>query len=338
MRTLPALFLLASVAMADPAHEAARLLDSANAQYNAKKYDRAIELYLAAVDASREAPDQTVWTIRRDGFYNAACCYALQQLRTPALWYLDSALRNGFWDALHIRYDHDLDFVRGGATFDSLIGEIPRMRESQLRAALTAPSPSYRPSSLKQRLPAPLLVVMHPEGERAEETLERWEPIADSLHAALVCPRAPKLLAPFQFGYHLDSDSMSGAIVRAIAVAREEGTIDSTRIVLAGHGVSGYIAVTYAFKHARIFHGAVDVNGFVNIEAMRQAFPVARKSGLCVAGLYDAESASAQSSLLRAAQAFREADINHRIGVATRKPGESVPVEEVLSSLRWILE
>jgi hypothetical protein len=338
VRALFIMLIATSTAVGGRVEDARRLLDSATARYNAQVYEPAADLYLQAIDASRGAPEFAVWTIRRDAFYNAACCYSLLQLRMPALWYLDSALRNGFWDMLHIRFDNDLKFIRGGTTYDSLIGSVDRTRDSLQRLFRSLCPPTYRSNEADGDTPAPLLIVLHPDRERAEETMQRWQGVADSLQAVLVCPRAPGVASPYEFTYPMNPDSVLISITHAIAAARATGAVDTTRIVLAGHGLGGYIAWSFGFRHPSIFRGVLDLNGFCNLAGARPLFPAIRKRGLCVAGLYDPLGSSAQGSLLLAAQAFRPESINYFIGPGSKGIDTVLPDSDLLVSLRWILE
>ena len=85
--------------------------------------------------------------IARDGtkgnIYDAACLYSRMHNRPKAMAYLKQALEMGYNAFGHMELDSDMDFLRTGADYRTLVDEYRRKHEEQIAASAT---PTVHPS------------------------------------------------------------------------------------------------------------------------------------------------------------------------------------------------
>ncbi|MDQ3847046.1 MAG: S41 family peptidase [Bacteroidota bacterium] len=86
----------------------------ANAYYNVKQYDKAIEAYTKQMELG--------YGLVGNAVYNIACCYALLGNKVKALEWLEKAFYNGFNNVSLARTDADLTSLQGEPKYKKLLG------------------------------------------------------------------------------------------------------------------------------------------------------------------------------------------------------------------------
>jgi serine/threonine protein kinase/predicted esterase/tetratricopeptide (TPR) repeat protein len=200
--------------------------------------------------------------------YNAACARAMAGDVAAALDWLERAVALGFAardDAASLlRFDPDIAAVRGDARFARLVAEVERSRRAaQTRAEDYA---LHVPEGLDASRPAPLLVVLHARGETPHDVIAGpWRAIAEALPAILLAPSATVAI-PERNGRSwfpdLDAYARRAAVYErgvdfALRALRERIRFDGSRVVLAGAGQGGTVAMQVAARSPGVFRGVI---------------------------------------------------------------------------------
>lgn len=94
----------------------------ADSLYAAKSYAAAGRYYLLA------AGTDEFKALKRNEYYNAACCYALSGKADSAMLLLKKAVENGYKDGAHLKVDTDLDPLHSMPEWAPLVARIEKMK------------------------------------------------------------------------------------------------------------------------------------------------------------------------------------------------------------------
>jgi hypothetical protein len=114
------------------------------------------------------------------------------------------------------------------------------------------------PSDYSHGRPYPVLLVLHHEGEKAHDMLERWSNLAEKNGYILAAPEwLPGFRAPEDFTYREHA-----AVLATLQDLRRRFQVDSDRIFLAGYGKGGDLAYEVGLSHPDLFAGVIPIAAF----------------------------------------------------------------------------
>jgi len=171
-------------------------LQKAYDAYHAGNYEEAARYYL--LQLRHDIRDAS-------SIYNLACCYGLLGEATLATQYLKRAVRAGFDNIEHIKYDPDFDNVRGIKVFDAVVDSIALQIEKEqveLGEVMYFDVPTYLkcwvhlPEDYDPEKKYRLVVGLHGYGSNSDRFIALWERFGkpDFIYAV---PQAPY---PFPVG------------------------------------------------------------------------------------------------------------------------------------------
>jgi hypothetical protein len=96
----------------------------ADSLYEAKSYAAAGSYYLLVAKA------EEFKALKRNDYYNAACCYSLSGKTDSAIILLKIAVENGYKDGAHLKVDTDLDALHTSPEWAPLVARIDKMKAS----------------------------------------------------------------------------------------------------------------------------------------------------------------------------------------------------------------
>lgn len=99
-------------------------IKKADSLYAAKSYAAAGRYYLLAANT------EEFKALKRDEYYNAACCYALNGKTDSAMILLKVAIKNGYKDGAHLKVDTDLDPLHTMPDWEPLVTQIEKIKAS----------------------------------------------------------------------------------------------------------------------------------------------------------------------------------------------------------------
>lgn len=249
-----------------PAYEAASSRGVAALQ--ASKLD---EAHAAFAEAFELRPNDAIPA------YNLACVEASAGRLAEAVQWLRRAKEAGYASALErmqsLERDSDLAPLRADPASRGVFAEL----EDQWRAVQ-----SYRAGEVLELVEsgpgaengiagAPLLVVVHDRGARAEErAAERWRGLARGAGAALLLPHAPYCVganpeegaawAPDERAGWRDPASYGAPIVQRLRRLLGERPTDRARVWIAGEGGGARIALQLAHAYPGLIRGVLLVD------------------------------------------------------------------------------
>lgn len=325
------------------ANQASRIADvraefeRANVQYRAQHYDSAGTTYLDAAKHAADLPADSVWTILRDGNYNAACCAALLGKGSDAFVLLHSAVANGFWDMNFISLDKDLKTLHDDALYDSLAVHIRHVKDSMTRVVGNAAPLVRFPKDTAHLRDAPVVIALHGANSTPSAALAYWDRIADSAGCIILAPFGTHVKSPRELSFGLNADSADHIVHASIRFIEARTGSSNHRVIIAGTGLGGAVAFQIGMKHPEIFHGTISVNGFYNSAFCNRFIPEVRRLGACIFGVYDASSAYVAGSNLRAEDTLRGSGIN--VLVRSTSHSELLPGNaDIVKAVHWMLD
>lgn len=96
----------------------------ADSLYAVKSYIAAGRYYLLAADTDEFK------SLKRNKYYNAACCYALSGKTDSAMLLLKKAVENGYKNGAHLKVDTDLDALHSMPEWTTLVARIGNIKAS----------------------------------------------------------------------------------------------------------------------------------------------------------------------------------------------------------------
>jgi predicted esterase len=240
---------------ASPGEDAAsQLVQAFSTAYRAGDWPSAVAIgtRLAALE-----PDQPVHR------YNLACACALAGDADQAVAWLGRAAAGGFWRSGHLARDPDLDSVRGRAGFAAAASAVERnhkaVREVVAERFAAKLPVLVTPPDHDPMQPAPLVVVLHGYGDRADGYPTLWRGAAARAGAALVIPQGVRKAGP---GYTWQDPDEAGLILDlTLEWTRRQVAIDGWRLVLTGFSQGGFIAMVLGVRHPELFVGVIPMAG-----------------------------------------------------------------------------
>jgi len=96
--------------------------------------------------------------------------------------------------------------------------------------------------------PLPALLLLHGAGDRAENFIQAWEPLAQENTIVLIAPQLPR-----EEAFEAQAPQVFRCIVENV---RKEVNLDSHRIYLFGHSMGGYLAYDGALLDSNLYAAA----------------------------------------------------------------------------------
>lgn len=222
------------------------------AAYQAKQWDKAIELSKKLIELDPASPVHP---------YNLACVSALGGKSAEALKALEQAAEKGFEDVSLISTDRDLDSIRSDPAFAKSLDRIKKNHDKTLdefkRKADKSEPLIFVPEGLVKDQPAPVIVVLHGFGSTAEDVAGAWKAAADQAGAVLVAPRA---VTPAGAGFEWGAvDQAEYLVLRAIDAAAKQHKLDDKRVILSGFSQGGLMAYAIGVRNPAKFAGLIPV-------------------------------------------------------------------------------
>jgi S-formylglutathione hydrolase FrmB len=292
-----------------------KLNTQAIAALQAGKYDEGSALLLRILKIPGREKDMGT-------AYNLACAYSLKGDVDKGFEWLERSVDWG-WGAgtgqlvgetkqktneVMTRTDPDLENLREDPRFEKVMERMSKaveLRESRRKQGeeYAATPAIYIPEKVQGLAEMPLLVVLHDAGSTKDLVVAgRWKQIADELGFALVAPSGKLLLGdePAQGMTWFDDRAeykssywkFEKPITDAYSAFKKEHPIDKDRVVIAGEGMGGLVALNTAIGSPSWFKGVVALNGSVDPELMGSKAPTAGKMGLRVKLLVELDETS----------------------------------------------
>jgi predicted esterase len=274
----------------------------------AKKYDEGVGILMHMLEIVPKSKSTA---------YNLACAYSLKGDVDKAFEWLDKGIEWGwgtgqgqiFGDSKPtgeiemVKTDKDLEAMRKDPRFDKLIermGKAGEVRKAKLKKGeeYSATAATYLPEKVAGLKEMPVLVVLHDTGSTKDEVVKgRWKAIADELGFALIAPSGKFLvgeepakgMAWFETmdEYTAKPSIYEMSVNDAVTTFQKSHPIDKTRVVVAGEGIGGLVALDVAINSPAIYKAVVSLNGRFNPQLYAGKAPTAGKMGLKVALLLD---------------------------------------------------
>lgn len=244
-------FCSAGVALAQNANA---LLQELNSAYQAKNYDKAIEIANKLIEIAPKDPAHP---------YNLACCLALKGDADAAKKSLAKAIELGFRDASLMESDADLVSIRDSAEFKAALEGAKKNSSGALsdikkKAAEQKPL-IIAPPNLDASKPAPLIIALHGFGGTAAAFADEWKKVAADNGAILMAPQALNTAgAGYQWG---NVDEADAVVMAALEYAMKNHKIDPAKVVISGFSQGGMVTYAVAMRHPDKFCGAVPICG-----------------------------------------------------------------------------
>ena len=253
----------------------------------AEQFDRALEAFRTSAELQ---PDDPVSHI------NQACALARSGRPEEALSALERAAERGYAhrrDAIELtENDPDLKSLVEEPRFTKLIAD---MRAELAEAEAAWKTLHFRePKGMQPTDPAPLLVVLHGDGEHPNDVLNGpWRDVAQAIGARLLAPsgRFPsrrKQPAGMRFvetpeRYMTTPRTAEQSVRYAIRALRELRPVIPEQTVLVGRGLAGTLAFHLMATSPELARGALVLEGALPLELIDNVAPGFASQGLAVA-------------------------------------------------------
>jgi predicted esterase len=277
---------------------------------HAKKFDDGIAILTHMLDVGPKEQ-------RKGTAYNFACLYALKGDAEKAFEWLDKSIEWG-WGTGRASLDgsdkilSEVDMAKTDSDFESLRKDprfakrVENMERAGAARALVLmkgeefakTAAIYIPEKVAALKEMPILVVLHDAGSTKDEVVKgRWKAIADELGSALIAPSGKfpvgddpaKGMAWYEsiVDYAARYDVFEKPVNDAVAAFMKDHPIDKQRVVVAGEGVGGIVALSVAMGGPGLYRGAVALNSAIHPQLYASRASTAGKLGLRVALLVD---------------------------------------------------
>lgn len=193
--------------------------------------------------------------------FNLACALARAGAIDRALDALQRAAELGFSFVTTLREDPDLDPLRSHPRFAAAVAAIEATHDREfasMKARADASHPLlFGPPAEERAEPAPLIVLLHGRGGRAEDLADLWLPSAAAIGAVVVAPEA---FTPLGRGFQwLKADDAVYRVRQAIEYAASLFPVDRRRVVVAGFSQGAHVALVAASRHPELFAGVIAI-------------------------------------------------------------------------------
>ncbi len=301
--------LFASPAFSQETQDRQELAKRAQDALQAKKYDEGIALLMKILD---QAPKDAGTA------YNLACGWSCKGDVERGFEWLGNAVDWGWGTgtgslvntpgkqqshAEMTRADPDFENLRKDPRFEKLLermdkaGELHKVALKKGEAYAAAPG-VYIPEKAAALKEMPVLVVLHDAGSTKDEIVQgRWKAVADELGFALLAPsgRVPTGEEPAKGMTWFESAEEYAArpfqsekfAIDALSLFQKDHPLDKARVVVAGEGVGGLVALRMAIASPGLYKAALTLNAAFDAKLYAEKAPNAAKMGLKVALLVE---------------------------------------------------
>lgn len=201
-----------------------------------------------------------------------------------------------------LQQDADLENLRKDARFAALIERANAARKAVDEARSNAAV--YVPEKVAALAEKPVLIVLHDNGSTKESVVSgRWKAIADELGCALIAPSG-RYLAPRSKtakdgmywifsaqAYQQKPWADERPVQDAYSAFSKTNKVDKTRILIAGEGYGGTIAINVAAASPYLYKGALSIGGVMLSPVVSAKAANASKAGLRVEVLLEQKAA-----------------------------------------------
>ncbi len=249
---LVAVLVVLPQAPAQQTPEGAKLMQEMVTAYQAKEYDKAIEIGDRLVALEKTNPTHP---------YNMACLWALKGDSDKAVTWLGRSVELGFSDLNLLRSDPDLASIRETAGYKQAEAKMANKFEFNFEKAAAASKPIVVVPDGIDKEKAKVIVALHPYGGTAEWIVEKWQKVAAEAGAVLVAPRAVRKVEGrdgFSWGVTDEADVLLKNALQALA---SEHKIKPDKMVLTGFSQGAFMTFNLGLKHADKFCGLIPVAG-----------------------------------------------------------------------------
>lgn len=252
--------------------------------YEAKKWDRAIELSKRLVELQPQSPVHP---------YNYACVLALSGKNEEAVEWLHVSVERGFNDAKLFAEDPDLASVRGLDGYQRALSSVRERiakAEAQFEERLMAsPVRIVLPPNYGEVEKAPVIIALHPFGGTPEWIVRQWRDVAAERGAILIAPQAVfRQNNGFQWG---NVEHAEKVFLRAYRMLSDLKA-DRERVILTGFSQGAYMTFNLGMKHCEKFDGVIPVAGSYDPRFARPSGTSAKPRVVILAGSEDRATAS----------------------------------------------
>ena len=255
--------------------------------------------------------------------YNLGCAYSLKGDVDKSIEWLGISLDWGWGkskgridgsteelsEVEMLKKDADFENVRKDPRFEKILERASKAVDAKTEAMkkgeeYAAKAATYIPEKVAGLKEMPLLVVLHDAGATKDQVVAgRWKAIADELGFALVAPSG-KVAAGEDPAkgmnwydtleeYTAKPFLYERSVNDVVSAFQKEHPIDRSKVVVAGEGVGGLVALNVAINGPGLYKGVVTLNGKFQPALYAGKAPAAGKMGLKVALLHDAPAADA---------------------------------------------
>lgn len=210
----------------------------------ARKLQRSERLFKMCIQLFPERPV---------AYYNLACTYSLMKDEQKAVEQLQNCFKHGYRDLAHMSRDMDLDPIRRTPVYRRAMTEMGK------KVLETHPEPLTQVPANADK--APVLVWVH--NNRGVASTEFKELSSAFASWAVIAPRGQ---AGSVAGQHYWDNSAEYVITaRVRAFLKQNPTLDSKRVFIAGEGVVGRIALSAAVHSPDVFSGVMAAGYGLNV-------------------------------------------------------------------------
>jgi len=319
---------------------------TANAAYQAARYNEAARLYLAALQ--HDISNST-------DIYNLSCCYGLLKQDSLATLYLRRAFHAGFDDIGHVRQDPDFDSVRTRPVFATLVESLAAQAEStntragtqvSIEASCLIPGYVRLPAGYDSTRSYPLVIGLHGYGASPKSFAKLYEH-AGNPDIIYVC-----LQAPYAFGAGRDlgyswstwsrDDSTVGdrsAMLSSDYIAETARKLTdryhTTGTWLLGFSQGCFMAYRTGIAHHDLFKGIICFGGGLDTTSFGPADYAAAK-GLRVFASHGKDDRMVEFKYGTSTRDFLKRN-GYDVTWADFKGGHTVPDEPLKRAVKWML-
>ncbi len=191
--------------------------------------------------------------------YNLACVYALDGDPESSLAWLEKAAANGLRNPDKIEEDSDLDSIRELPAYAKVLEQV-RVNREQKRVRIgkvfeLLPPVVELPEGWDGTTPAPLLIILHGYGGRADNLPEAWRVAGGKAGAVVVAPWGQSPVGPGSSWSDLyEAETLVKLTIDWIS---SQYPIDEKRMVLTGFSQGGYMSYAIGVRNPELFTGVI---------------------------------------------------------------------------------
>lgn len=223
--------------------------------YGEKNYEKAIDKLKKAFKL-----DTTSAPIA----YNIACCYSLHNNVDSAIHWVNRTIELGSYS---FSQDSDFDNIRESEEFI----EATVRAESLLAVAREKEWPTFvfKPENYVDNKRYPVMIMLHGFGSAPQDFTGDFVDYIRDKGFIFVVPYGTEIYGLKSFGWG-DSRKVDEKIFNDIRNLKEEYSIDTTGIILAGFSQGGSRTFSTVLRNPGIFMGGITIAGYYNAEELNK--------------------------------------------------------------------